>query len=160
DEGLAIVRSIHDRYHAAKRNPYNEIECSDHYARAMASYGSFITACGFEYHGPKGYMRFAPKWNADNFKAPFTAAEGWGSYSQRQSGNAMECVLESKHGQVQLSSFSVDAPKSRKAKKVTVTLGGQTVPAKLEQKGANVLVSLQSRVTVRAGERLVLEFQV
>ena len=53
DEALIITRSIHDRYHAAKRNPYNEIECSDHYARAMASYGTFITACGFEYHGPK-----------------------------------------------------------------------------------------------------------
>jgi hypothetical protein len=72
----------------------------------------------------------------------------------------MECVLESKHGQVQLSSFSVDAPKSRKAKKVTVALGGQTVPAKWEQKGANVLVSLQNRVIVKAGERFVAEFQV
>ena len=61
DEALVITRAIHDRYHAAKRNPYNEIECSDHYARAMAGYGTFITACGFEYHGPKGYLRFAPK---------------------------------------------------------------------------------------------------
>jgi hypothetical protein len=159
DEGLAIVRSIHDRYHAAKRNPYNEIECSDHYARAMASYGSFITACGFEYHGPKGYMRFAPKWNADNFKAPFTAAEGWGSYSQRQSNGAMECILEPKYGQVQLSSFSADVPKGKKAKKITVSLGGQTVPAKWEQKGANVLVSLQNRVTIKTGERFVIELQ-
>ncbi|MEP6748497.1 MAG: GH116 family glycosyl-hydrolase, partial [Bacteroidota bacterium] len=36
DEALILTRAIHDRYHAAKRNPYNEIECSDHYARAMA----------------------------------------------------------------------------------------------------------------------------
>jgi hypothetical protein len=125
----------------------------------MASYGSFITACGFEYHGPKGYMRFAPKWNADNFKAPFTAAEGWGSYSQRQSGNAMECVLEPKYGQVSLSSFSVDVPKGRKAKKVTVTLGGQTVPAKLEQKGVNVLVSLQNRITVEHKKPFAIEIR-
>ncbi|MDR1675715.1 MAG: hypothetical protein LBR86_04535, partial [Tannerella sp.] len=113
-----------------------------------------------EYHGPKGYIRFAPKWNAADFKAPFTAAEGWGTYSQKQSNSAMECILEPKYGQVQLSSFSVDAPKGRKAKKVNVTLAGQTVSAKLAQKGANVLVSLQSRVTVKAGERLMLEFLV
>jgi hypothetical protein len=54
----------------------------------------------------------------------------------------------------------VDAPKGKKAKKVNVTLAGQTIPAKLTQKGDNALVSLQNRVTVRAGEHLVLEFQV
>ncbi|MDR2627843.1 MAG: hypothetical protein LBC40_07405, partial [Dysgonamonadaceae bacterium] len=120
------------------------------------SYGSFITACGFEYHGPKGYMRFAPKWNAGDFKAPFTAAEGWGTYSQKQSNDAMECVLEPKYGQVQLSSFSADAPTGKQVKKVNVMLGGKTFPAKAEQKGANVLVSLQNRVTIKAGESLVL----
>ncbi|HKG08466.1 MAG TPA: GH116 family glycosyl hydrolase, partial [Pedobacter sp.] len=86
EESLVLTRVIHDRHHAAKRNPFNEIECSDHYARAMASYGTFITACGFEYHGPKGHIAFAPKWNKENFKAPFTSAEGWGTYSQQKSG--------------------------------------------------------------------------
>ncbi|HAR66764.1 MAG TPA: hypothetical protein DCR55_11190 [Lentisphaeria bacterium] len=37
-QGLAITRAIHDRYAPKKRNPYNEFECSDHYARAMASH--------------------------------------------------------------------------------------------------------------------------
>ena len=32
-EGLAVTRAIHDRYHPSRRNPYNEIECGDHYAR-------------------------------------------------------------------------------------------------------------------------------
>jgi hypothetical protein len=160
DEGLTLVRSIHDRYHAAKRNPYNEIECSDHYARAMASYGSFITACGFEYHGPKGYMRFAPKWNADNFKAPFTAAEGWGSYSQRQSSGTMECVLEPKYGQVQLRSFSVDVPKGRKVKNVTVTLDKQNISATMEQKGGNVVVTLSQRVTIEAGKQFEIKYKL
>jgi hypothetical protein len=71
----------------------------------------------------------------------------------------MECILEPKYGQLQLSSFSADVPKGKKAKKVSVSLGGQTIPAKQEQKGANVLVSLQNRVTVKTGEQLVLEFQ-
>jgi hypothetical protein len=159
DEGLILVRTIHDRYHAAKRNPYNEIECSDHYARAMASYGSFITACGYEYHGPKGYMRFAPKWDAQDFKAPFTAAEGWGSYSQKQSDGSIECALTPRYGQVQLSSFSVDAPKGRSMKTASVTLGGQIIPAKLKQEGSKLLVTLKSRITLKSDETLNLLFK-
>ena len=45
-EGLAVTRAIHDRYAPARRNPYNEIECSDHYGRAMAAYGVFVDFVG------------------------------------------------------------------------------------------------------------------
>ena len=78
EKGLAIARMIHDRYHASKRNPYNEIECSDHYARAMASYGVFLAVCGFEYHGPKGHLGFAPRIAPDDFRAALYRGRGLG----------------------------------------------------------------------------------
>ena len=30
-EGLAVTRAIHDRYHPSRRNPWNEVECVDHF---------------------------------------------------------------------------------------------------------------------------------
>ncbi len=60
DKALVLTRMIHDRHHASRRSPYNEVECSDHYARAMSSHGTFLAACGFDYHGPKGHIAFAP----------------------------------------------------------------------------------------------------
>jgi hypothetical protein len=157
DEGLVLVRSIHDRYHAAKRNPYNEIEASDHYARAMASYGSFITACGYEYHGPKGYMRFAPKWNLQDFKAPFTAAEGWGTYTQNFSEGKMTCALEPKYGQVQLNSFSVEVPVGYTLETVLASYDNQTFPVQKSQEGTRILISWTNRVTVKTGKKLTFE---
>ena len=37
-EGLAILGGVRGRYDGTRRNPYNEIECGDHYSRAMAGW--------------------------------------------------------------------------------------------------------------------------
>jgi uncharacterized protein (DUF608 family) len=108
EESLILTRAVHDRYAGQNRNPFNEIECSDHYARAMASYGTFVTACGFTYHGPKQEIGFAPKLNADNFKAAFTAAEGWGTYSQVKKGRSLECTIDVKWGKLVVKSVNVE----------------------------------------------------
>jgi non-lysosomal glucosylceramidase len=101
--GLAIGRAIHDRYSTTRRNPYNEIECSDHYARANASYSLFLAACGFEYNGPEGIIGFDPKISPEDFKAPFTAAEGWGSFSQKQAnGKSWTAGIVLAHGSLSL----------------------------------------------------------
>ncbi|MEV0268129.1 GH116 family glycosyl-hydrolase [Hamadaea sp. NPDC050747] len=38
DEAYAILRGVWARYDGRRRNPYNEIECGDHYVRAMAGW--------------------------------------------------------------------------------------------------------------------------
>lgn len=82
EEGLTVVSAIHERYSAAKRNPYNEIECSDHYGRAMASYGAYVALTGFFCHGPRGIMKFNPKVGGSKHRFPFINHEGWGTWSK------------------------------------------------------------------------------
>jgi len=108
DQALVLTRMIHDRYHASKRNPFNEIECSDHYARAMASYGTFISACGFDYDGPNGYIKFAPKINPDKCKIPFTSSAAWGSYEQIQSEKGFSATLHVKYGVLTLNKITLE----------------------------------------------------
>ncbi|MGB4134997.1 MAG: GH116 family glycosyl-hydrolase [Microbacterium sp.] len=38
EEGAAVLKGLWDRHDGSRRNPYNEIECGDHYARAMAGW--------------------------------------------------------------------------------------------------------------------------
>jgi len=152
DEALILTRMIHDRYHAAKRNPFNEIECSDHYARAMASYGTFITACGFEYHGPKGYIKFAPKIKPENFKAPFTAAAGWGSYEQQQTASAMEAKFNLKYGSLLLNTVALQT--RIKANKITVHLDNRNILCRFEQSGDQVSITLSSPTTINKNQVL------
>jgi len=154
EESLVLTRSIHDRYHAFKRNPFNEIECSDHYGRAMASYGTFISACGFTYHGPKGYLGFAPKLTPQNFKAPFTVAEGWGTYSQQRNENFFSSQVKIVHGSLSIQKFFAELDNNQKAKKVEVFLNGNPIPATFLQEDTSCAVALQDRQVVTAGATL------
>jgi len=152
DEALALTRAIHDRYHASRRNPFNEIECSDHYGRAMASYGTFVTACGYEYHGPKGYLRFAPKIGAENFRAPFTAAEGWGTYTQQRSDRGLNAVIEVKYGQLMLREVSFEI--GHKASHVSVKLGDREIITRFRQQKRDVQVMFDQAVNIGGPEAL------
>ena len=154
DEALILTKAIHDRYHASKRNPFNEIECSDHYGRAMASYGTFITACGFEYHGPKGYIRFAPKWNQENFKAPFTVAEGWGSYSQKKIGTTQQHEFELRYGSLKLNTISLVKSGNSRVKTIKASIGAQEIPLKFNQERMEIKISLSNPIHIKTNETL------
>ncbi len=151
-EGLAVERAVHDRYHASKRNPWNEVECGDHYARSMASYGVFLAACGFEYNGPKGQLGFAPRLTPENFKAPFTAAEGWGTYSQKTEGGGQRSVVAVKWGQLKVRTLVLAAAKAPAGVKVKV--GDKVIAATLAYADGRGTVTLADSVTLAAGQTL------
>lgn len=157
-EGFAVTRAIHDRYHASRRNPFNEIECSDHYARAMASYGTFISACGFESHGPAGHIGFAPRLTPENFKAPFTAAGGWGTYSQQRAGRSQFHSLEVKHGTVPVRTLAVELAAAARVGAVTVIVGERIVAAKVTQDGSRVEVTFAEKLHLT--EKVKLELNI
>ncbi|NLY99399.1 MAG: glucosylceramidase, partial [Pirellulaceae bacterium] len=142
----------HDRYSAAKRNPYNEIECSDHYARAMASYGVFQAACGFNCHGPKGRIEFAPRLSPENFKAAMVTAEGWGSYSQQSTPADFRAEIEIKHGRLRLKTLVVAPAGAVSA--VQADLDGQPLAATVARQDGRAIVTFADAVVVSEGQRL------
>ena len=127
-EGLAITRAIHDRYHASRRNPWNEVECGDHYARSMASYGVFLAACGYEYHGPKGFLAFAPRLTPDDFRAAFTTAEGWGTFSQTRGAKDQTVRLDLRWGRLTLKRLRLTLKPAHEPRDIVVQLAGKRVP--------------------------------
>ncbi len=156
DEALILTRMIHDRYHASKRNPFNEIECSDHYARAMASYGTCITASGFQYHGPKGYIRFAPAWNADDFKSAFIAAEGWGTYSEQKKNDTRVYTIAVKHGLLQLQAMRFEKSINSYMVKIDVSLAKKRLACNFELQGNTVLITLDKKISISVSQVLMI----
>lgn len=127
EEGLAICKAVHERYHPIKRNPYNEVECSDHYARALASWGVYTALAGFDYHGPRGHLKFDPKITPRDFKAAFTTAEGWGSYSQKVEDGVQNCTIAVEHGKVVINELRVRPVDGLDATSISIGAPGEIV---------------------------------
>jgi uncharacterized protein (DUF608 family) len=156
-EGLAVTRAIHDRYHPSRRNPYNEVECGDHYARSMASYGVYVSVSGFQYHGPHGRIGFAPKVSTQDFRAAFIAAEGWGTFQQTISGDQHTAKLAIRWGQLRLNAISLAVTPDKLPQHVGVTLGNQPLAATLAIESDEAVIQLGKETVVRAGDELVVE---
>ena len=78
DECIRIVKAVRNRYNGSNRNPWNEIECGNNYARSMASYALIPILSGFSFDMTKGYIGFSPKVNRDSFKCIYSIADSWG----------------------------------------------------------------------------------
>jgi hypothetical protein len=155
-EGLALTRAVHDRYHPSRRNPFNEIECGDHYARSMASYGVFLAACGFEYDGPAGHLGFAPRLTPENFRAAFTSATGWGTFAQRQQSTTMVASLKLCRGTLRLNTLTVAVP-AEVPLSLHVTVNRTTLAGRLTRNAERVTVTLEKPLELRAGQTLEME---
>ena len=78
EEGLTIVKALRSRYDGRTRNPWNEYECGNWYARAMASYALLAALSGFRYSAVTRALYFAPKLKASPFQCFFSTASGYG----------------------------------------------------------------------------------
>ncbi|WP_020667219.1 GH116 family glycosyl hydrolase [Amycolatopsis nigrescens] len=156
-EALAVTKAVDDRYSAGKRNPYNEIECSDHYARAMMSYGTYLAACGYEHHGPRGHLGFSPRLTPEDFRAAFTTAEGWGLYRQRREGGRQTSTVELRHGRLRLRTFAVEVPGSVTSAEITENAVNGTVRPPFTTAagvtGTRVLFTLPHELVLTEGDR-------
>ena len=78
NEGLTIVQAARTRYNGKVRNPWNEYECGNYYARAMSSYALLSALSGFRYSAPERTLTFGPKTQTRPFRCFFSTATGYG----------------------------------------------------------------------------------
>ena len=78
-EGLTIVKALRSRYDGRVRNPWNEYECGNYYARAMASYALLGALAGFRYSAVQRTLWFGPQLSVRPFKTFFSTASGFGA---------------------------------------------------------------------------------
>jgi non-lysosomal glucosylceramidase len=161
DEGLQLVRAIHDRYDGTHRNPFNEVECGDHYARAFASWGVLLNLSGFVYDGPAGILGFAPRIHEDDFACFFSAAAGWGTLRQRvtagePAGNAQLNTITLAHGHLDLRQLRVQIPAPLEKLKLTLTRSHQPLSFTTHRQEDWTTLTLDPPIHLAADQPLTL----
>jgi len=159
EEGFAIVKGARDRYDGSprppiERNPWNEIECGGHYARAMSSWSLLLALSGWEYDGPRQVLRFTPRHTPENFKGFFAGPEGWGSLQQTRDGPAQQNELSVREGRLAVAEIALSVTGT--PKRVKVECGGKTVPSSFKAEAGGVVVSVKRPAVIEAGQRLVV----
>ncbi|MDR1537554.1 MAG: hypothetical protein LBU32_06075 [Clostridiales bacterium] len=95
EEGLTVAKAARERFDGFSRNPWNEIECGNHYARSLSSWSLIIALSGYEFDLPGKRISFSPKINSDDFSCFFSTGKAWGVYRRslcRQTGVSKESI--------------------------------------------------------------------
>ena len=162
-EALIMLRALHDRYDGLKRNPWNEIEGSDHYVRSMQSWNVLLSLSGYTYDGPTGKIGFSPKLSADDFKSFFSAAEGWGYFSQKIKTSSQQETINIRWGRLRLNTLSFEPaaiPASMtKNPDIEVTLDGRTLSETHSMCDGKIIIRLTREQIIKAGQRLEIRIR-
>jgi hypothetical protein len=128
----------------------------------MASYGIFLAACGFECHGPKGRLGFAPRLAPEDFRAAFTTAEGWGTYSQKfrmsplKTPVSAQSEISLKWGSLRLRTLTLEMPEQFQPATVSVELDGRPVPSNHSLSNTRLTLTLSDTLRLAANQQLTI----
>ncbi len=76
------------RYDGTRRNPFNHVECGDHYVRAMAGWSLLDAYTGVSYDATTGRLRVGRRPG----RYPFVAGTGWGVVTVTGDGAHVEVL--------------------------------------------------------------------
>lgn len=98
------------------------------------------------------------RWSPDNVKAPFTAAEGWGSFAHKVANGQQSASIEMRYGKLALSEFSLDKVKGIAAKQARVEVDGRSVEASFKEEADRYILHFAKATTLNAGQSLDITF--
>lgn len=110
DEALSIVRAVRERYEGRVRNPWNEYECGNYYARAMASYGLLLGLTGFRYTAARGLLELAPQLKGNKGRCLLAIDSGWGQIDYEKRGNKVTLNIRVEEGELDVRAIRFGGP--------------------------------------------------
>ena len=154
DEGLTMVKALRERYGGSNRNPWDELECGHHYARAMASWAVLLALSGFQYDGTQGFIAFSPKISEDDFSTFWSCGSAWGSFEIK--GSAVVLAVEA--GELEISELGVSQDYGFRSIQ-SIHVDSEKREGKLRREKGLSSVRFEQPVELDRGSRIKVIFQ-
>jgi len=129
DEAQAVLGALHGRYTGVRRNPFNHIECGDHYVRALAGWSVLRALGGIAYDAADGTLRLHVATPPGEFRGPYVAGQSFGRLHRQSEGALVRVRL--------------------------TCCGGELAVRRIELPGETREVSF----ALRAGDQLAVEYE-
>ena len=153
-EGVECIGNIRSRYDGVKRNPWDEVECGHHYARAMAAWSSLVGVSGFSYDGIRKTVAAIPRIPHRSFHSLWVSGTGWGTFTYKSTGkDKTRFSLQVLHGDLSFRSCELTFPGT-----TTVTrVRGEKIDNMLETVGDRTVLRFSRLVALHEGESFDVE---
>jgi len=170
-EGFTVVRAASIRYDGRLRtgltgsdtaswgysgSPFGDDECGKFYARPMSIWSMLLACQGFVHDGPARVIGFRPAWRPRDHASFFSAAEGWGLFTQKRGDREQTERIEVRYGKLRVKTLIFELPEGAKPSKVSVAVDARAVPSSHTCQAARLTISLGSEVTVSEGQNLTV----
>ncbi|MDA1043860.1 MAG: GH116 family glycosyl-hydrolase [Verrucomicrobia bacterium] len=144
-KGMAVVEGVRDRYDGEKRNPWNEFECGNNYARSMASYALLNAFSGFQFDMAKGVIGFTPAQPEKKMFSCFWSLDSaWGMVRIKKDS----VVIRVLYGKLELKGLCGTLPDLAE-----VSVSGKAVTCTQDALG----IAFVDKVLVKKGQDLVVK---
>jgi hypothetical protein len=152
EPAVRMLDAVRARYDGRKQSPWNDIECGDHYVRAMSSWSLLEAASGYAYDAGSAEIAFAPQLTPGDFRAPFFACDGWGTFTQKIAGGVQTCTLHIVWGKLLLQTLRLRVPNAISA--IAVHIDNLPVNITTVQANGDITIVPAERISLQTGQTL------
>jgi len=158
ENAIKILQSVRKRYDGTRRNPWNEIECGDHYIRAMSSWTLLHAFTGFRYNRELCQLHLGPRENSDNFTTFFVTKNAWGQASQKITEGKLSFTLSVAYGELEIKSIRLNSIGDANTQTVRVHLDGvEHSGISLIPKDSEIEITFSKMIIIGEKSQLSLE---
>lgn len=156
DQGIECIHNVRARYDGEKRSPWDEAECGHHYARAMASWTSFVALSGFQYDGAEASVVAVPRIPQRKFNCFWATATGWGTFAYiPMAGSGTRFTIRVLAGTLPCRSCEISGSGSS----ATVRSNGNTLSHSMERHNGSTVFHMDQPTRLPEGHELQIELK-